>query len=156
MESSKIYAEVLKAYGGEEVDTDLTYEQFVTLLRSEQAGLAIADEGLFEASRRIMNNCVRLGSEYKHEKVSADILVFASTVFDDLPESSNPARAPLTRAAWDQYTSGDITFHTVESTHARMLQPQALAQFGPTLDDELRAAYASSTSKSTQSTHEGK
>ncbi|MFI7208350.1 amino acid adenylation domain-containing protein [Micromonospora aurantiaca (nom. illeg.)] len=156
MESSKIYAEVLKAYGGEEVNTDLTYEQFVTLLRSEQAGLAIADEGLFEASRRIMNNCVRLGSEYQHEKVAADILVFASTIFDDLPESSNPARAPLTRESWDRYTSGDITFHTVESTHARMLQPQALAQFGPTLDRELGAAYASSASTSTQSTHEGK
>ncbi|MEU5980022.1 amino acid adenylation domain-containing protein [Streptomyces sp. NPDC047315] len=154
MESSKVYVEVLRAYGVEDVDPELTYAQFVTLLRAEQAGLAIADESLFESSQRVMKNCVRLGSEYQHERVSADLLVFASTVVEGPRVPSDSARSPLSRGSWDQYTDGDITFHTVDTTHARMMQPHALAVFGPTLDIELRAAYESSMSNSTQSTRE--
>ncbi|OON72765.1 hypothetical protein B1H18_28890 [Streptomyces tsukubensis] len=154
MESSKVYVEVLRAYGVEGVGPELTYDQFVTLLRAEQAGLAIADERLFESSQRVMKNCVRLGSAYQHEKVSADLLVFASTVVEGPRVPPESARSPLTRGSWDQYTEGDIKFHTVDTTHARMMQPHAIAEFGPILDIALRAAHEDSVSDSTQSTSE--
>jgi thioesterase domain-containing protein len=100
------------------------------LLRHEGHINAALGDDHFEAIMGSFENSTRLMRRFSPQRYRGDLLLFVAT-------QGNPNPPPID--AWRPYVDGRINVHRVDCTHETMLEPQAVAEIGVVLADELAA-----------------
>ncbi|MGE0036626.1 MAG: amino acid adenylation domain-containing protein, partial [Xanthobacteraceae bacterium] len=109
---------------------DESLRDMLELLRHEGHINAALGDDHFEAIMGSFENSTRLMRRFSPQRYRGDLLLFVAT-------QGNPKPPPID--AWRPYVDGRINVHRVDCTHETMLEPQAVAEIGVVLADELAA-----------------
>jgi thioesterase domain-containing protein len=115
----------------------LTWAKAVEILGGEGSALASLDEYHLSALSQILANNAHLALDFIPGQFHGDLLLFTATI--DQPDDTP---APDT---WKPYIDGEIETHAVVTRHARMTQPESLAQIGPILAAKLHEITATAS-----------
>ncbi|WP_261703175.1 amino acid adenylation domain-containing protein [Streptomyces rhizosphaerihabitans] len=108
------------------------------LLKQDTGALASLDEDQLVALLTAMSHNRHIVKDHVPGRFDGDLLFFLAT------EGRNEG-APMPDV-WEQYVSGAVRWHAVDSTHTAMNQPGSLAQMGPVLAAALADLHASDRS----------
>jgi nonribosomal peptide synthetase CepB len=128
LDKQGLFAFLRDAFGHDGTESGQTRngEDTADLLHRESGLPAnILDERALSALIAVSNNNVRLHRSFVPGRFRGELMLFTA---------ARPAPGPRpTPEAWRPYVTGRITDHAVDTTHGRMMRPEALAQMGPVL-----------------------
>ncbi|MEU7574881.1 amino acid adenylation domain-containing protein [Micromonospora sp. NPDC049240] len=110
---------------------EITVAATVRRLHASGGALSGVDEAGIEAVLGTFENNIRLQFGYRPQRFDGDVLLVVTTAnpVDDWPDP----------ASWQPYVNGAVRTVEVASTHPRLLEPDAVAAFGPALARALSA-----------------
>nr|WP_208622330.1 non-ribosomal peptide synthetase [Mycobacterium gastri] len=133
--------EVLRFYGIDvpEQDEPLTYEQIEKLIREPGATEFLRYKPLLDLFVQNIASGMALYQTHEPDVFDGDMIIF-SAVRDESDRSLSLLQS------WRPYVTGDITVHSVNSTHQEMLTTQSLCMYGRQLERTLIRAGSTEVS----------
>ncbi|GAB2729538.1 non-ribosomal peptide synthetase [Nocardia thraciensis] len=120
-------------------ESEVTAEEAARLLRERPGPFAALTPGHIERLYAAYLAGSRMGSRYRPPRYEGSLLYFTAAA------DSGPN---LGAAQWDPLVGGDLREHSVPCTHGAMTGPEALADIGAVLRDQLGVADARTDAES--------
>jgi nonribosomal peptide synthetase DhbF len=123
LDDETLLAVQLKALGYYSGNEPLQLSSALNILRQEGDILSNLEEHQVAAIIQVMKQNSRLARNFRPQRFSGDVLLFAATQGGPPPEMEK----------WNPYVSGKIAVHEVDCEHVHMMRPIPLAQIGRVL-----------------------